>query len=127
MEKLRFAPFLLLSFSIIAAAVSTGRDYLLDARQVPTSSGIVEGHVASWPGNTTVYEFLGIPYAQPPLGQLRFAAPQAYNQSNTSSIFLADKYVCHLKHHGKSCMLIDFSLRKIKLCGEPLPKSKLTT
>ncbi|TGO54622.1 hypothetical protein BCON_0104g00190 [Botryotinia convoluta] len=42
---------------------------------VQTSSGFVHGHAAS---NTFVSEYLGIPYAQPPIGELRFAAPQKY-------------------------------------------------
>ena len=47
--------------------------------EVQTSSGIVTGHAA--PNKTTVSEYLGIPYAQPPLGRLRFAAPLAFNSS----------------------------------------------
>ncbi|CZR69318.1 related to acetylcholinesterase precursor [Phialocephala subalpina] len=92
MYRLRFALFLLLLSSTIATAKPTGLNYLLDACQVLTSSGIVQGHVASWPENTSVFEFLGIPFAQPPLGQLRFAAPQAYQQ-DTSSVFVADKCI----------------------------------
>ena len=43
---------------------------------VMTSSGPIVGHAA---GNVSgVSEYLGIPYAQAPLGSLRFAAPQRY-------------------------------------------------
>ncbi|TGO29535.1 hypothetical protein BPAE_0014g00870 [Botrytis paeoniae] len=42
---------------------------------VQTSSGFVHGHAAS---NTFVSVYLGIPYAQPPIGEFRFAAPQKY-------------------------------------------------
>lgn len=59
---------------------------------VLTTSGIVQGHPASWPNGTTVVEFLGIPYAQSPVGELRFAAPRRF-QTNSSVVFLADKYV----------------------------------
>lgn len=41
-----------------------------------TSSGAVRGHAAR--NRTEVSEYLGIPYAQPPMGQLRFAAPRMY-------------------------------------------------
>lgn len=44
---------------------------------VQTSSGPVTGHAAL--NRTQVSEYLGIPYAQPPLGDLRFAPPQTYS------------------------------------------------
>lgn len=40
---------------------------------VTTSNGRITGHLA--PGMRNTVEFLGIPYAQPPLGRLRFAEP----------------------------------------------------
>ncbi|KAF2663881.1 alpha/beta-hydrolase [Microthyrium microscopicum] len=45
---------------------------------VQTTSGLVNGHEAPWPKNAGVAEYLGIPFAEPPLGPLRFAAPQTY-------------------------------------------------
>lgn len=42
---------------------------------VATTNGIVTGHAA--PNLNNTIEFLGIPYAQPPVGDLRFAAPLA--------------------------------------------------
>lgn len=44
---------------------------------VQTSSGAVEGHAASTA--TEVSEYLGIPYAQPPVGSLRFQPPVRYS------------------------------------------------
>jgi cholinesterase len=44
---------------------------------VKTSSGSVSGHAAK--NNSGVSEYLGIPYAQAPVGDLRFAAPVAFN------------------------------------------------
>jgi hypothetical protein len=41
---------------------------------VPTSNGAVTGHVA--PETSCVLEYLGVPYAKPPVGELRFEAPQ---------------------------------------------------
>nr|POE82248.1 para-nitrobenzyl esterase [Quercus suber] len=43
---------------------------------VLTTSGLVHGHAAS--NATQVSEYLGIPFAQPPLGDLRFAPPEPY-------------------------------------------------
>ncbi|KAK1149584.1 hypothetical protein N8T08_005133 [Aspergillus melleus] len=49
--------------------------------RVSTSSGLIEGHAA--PGEPSVSEYLGIPYAQAPTNDLRFAPPVAY-ESDTS-------------------------------------------
>jgi len=52
---------------------------------VDTSNGPVTGHPA--PNSACVIEYLGVPYAKPPVGDLRFAAPEpltetaAYNAS----------------------------------------------
>jgi hypothetical protein len=43
---------------------------------VQTSSGLIVGHAAKTA--TDVSEYLGIPFAQAPVGDLRFAAPQPY-------------------------------------------------
>ncbi|KAG4411817.1 hypothetical protein IFR04_015041 [Cadophora malorum] len=48
---------------------------------VGTTSGAVEGHAASQA--VEVSEYLGIPFAQPPTGSLRFQPPVAFNASST--------------------------------------------
>nr|POF18085.1 cholinesterase [Quercus suber] len=45
-------------------------------RPVRTTSGVVHGHSA--PNATTVSEYLGIPFAKPPVGSLRFEPPVRY-------------------------------------------------
>jgi hypothetical protein len=45
-------------------------------QRVRTTSGFVTGHPA--PNASQVSEYLGIPYAKPPVGTLRFASPVAY-------------------------------------------------
>ncbi|SPQ24842.1 b05a4d56-04e7-4832-8fd7-1777951de8d0 [Thermothielavioides terrestris] len=47
---------------------------------VATSNGPVTGHIA--PNTSCVVEYLGIPYAKPPVGDLRFAAPQPLDCSD---------------------------------------------
>ncbi|KAK3614610.1 hypothetical protein LTR56_027140 [Elasticomyces elasticus] len=44
---------------------------------VETSNGLITGHAA--PNISSISEFLGVPFAQSPVGSLRFAPPQAYN------------------------------------------------
>ncbi|KAJ0163964.1 Lipase 5 [Colletotrichum tanaceti] len=52
-------------------------------QSVTTTSGSVGGHAA--PGADQVSEYLGIPYAQPPVGALRFQPPVKYNGSSPIS------------------------------------------
>jgi carboxylesterase type B len=75
---------LLLSSLAIAAAWNIGQE-------VPTSSGIIKGHASSWQGE--VSEYLGVPFAQPPVGPLSFSAPQPYKGSG---VFDASKFVSYV-------------------------------
>ncbi|KAJ5584948.1 Carboxylesterase type B [Penicillium hispanicum] len=54
---------------------------------IRTSSGFIVGHAA--PHRPEVSEYLGIPYASPPTGRLRFAPPVNYVSNDT---ILADSY-----------------------------------
>lgn len=62
--------------SLVAGHAIHQREYAFKVPTVNTTSGMVSGHAAS---NTTgVSEYLGIPFAAPPVGALRFAPPQPY-------------------------------------------------
>lgn len=51
------------------------------SRTVQTANGPIIGHAAPHRGQVT--EFLGIPYAEPPLGSLRFAPPRKLTTRRT--------------------------------------------
>ena len=57
---------------------------------VQTSSGLVLGRPAL--SRPEVSEYLGIPFAKPPVGELRFAAPQPYSRYGTVN---ATAFVCY--------------------------------
>lgn len=68
----------------VALTVSSAQGSVLPrtfdiGQQVNTTSGIIRGHAAA--NRTEVSEYLGIPFAQPPVGDLRFAAPEPYRSS----------------------------------------------
>lgn len=69
----------------LTAAISVG---LAQGVQVSTTNGLIEGHPAE--NRSDVTEFLGIPYAQPPVGELRFAAPRPYMGK---TLYVASKFV----------------------------------
>ena len=74
------APFLVL-FILLFFAISV-HPFIVGAT-VKTSSGAIAGHAAR--NRTRVSEYLGIPYAKPPIGDLRFAAPQSYVSTKLSN------------------------------------------
>jgi cholinesterase len=69
MRILAFCSFAL-NACVSFALATTQQKYDLD---VVISNGKITGHLA--PGMRNTVEFLGIPYAQPPVGELRFAEP----------------------------------------------------
>ena len=46
--------------------------------EVNTSSGTIVGKLETLPNGKSVYEYLGIPYAKPPINELRFARPESF-------------------------------------------------
>ena len=58
-----------------APAVRQGRRWTT-GQPIKTSSGLVKGHGAA--NISDVSEYLGIPFAQPPVGKLRFQPPVKY-------------------------------------------------
>ncbi len=71
-------------------------------QEVQTSSGLVTGHAAK--NQSEVSEYLGIPYGQPPIGDLRFAAPVKF-EGNAS--INGTSYVGVLFGHYEKVLLTD--------------------
>jgi cholinesterase len=59
---------------------------------VKTSSGKIVGQTSSW--KQGVSEYLGVPFAAPPVGPLRWAAPQPF--SGEGKTIQATKFVGHM-------------------------------
>jgi hypothetical protein len=55
--------------------------YITCSPQAQTSSGNIVDHIA--PNTSEVYEFLGIPYAKPPINTLHFAPPDRVFTNST--------------------------------------------
>src|ERR1700744_3680249 len=76
-----FSRLALLASGVAAAVIEAPEQY--SPRTARTTSGHVKGHLAAWPENHHVSEYLGIPYAKPPLGRLRWARPEKDVRNNT--------------------------------------------
>ena len=79
--------------SLLTLAISLGLVHGQTAwkigNEVKTTSGTVLGQASKW--QPEVSEYLGIPFAKAPEGELRWAAPQAITDS--SKVINATKYV----------------------------------
>jgi hypothetical protein len=105
------------TFLLTAAAVASLFNSAIAAPKhtatVETSSGTLIGHQAS--NKTQVTEFLGIRYAQAPVGELRFAAPMKY-AAPTGTVFEASEWVCIPIIPSKVHMLTTRSPRRCAVC-----------
>lgn len=63
---------------ILGTPLQPRGDHRHDQLTVSTTSGLIHGKIDSKLPN--VRQFLGIPYAQPPIGDLRWSAPQSLSQ-----------------------------------------------
>jgi hypothetical protein len=98
---------LLASVGISSAVVSSSSDTVALGHMVSTTSGRLIGHPSV--KKPAVLEFLGIPYAHPPVGDLRFAPPRSYSSRET---FTASNYVCCPKD-----ISVRPSLSEMLMCG----------
>jgi carboxylesterase type B len=62
-------------------------------QEVPTTSGKVKGRPATRVGYEEVSEYVGIPYAHPPQGPLRWMPPKAFKSDRAID---ATKWVCKI-------------------------------
>lgn len=74
MDSLRRTLLSLAALFTLSRALSSSS--FVVGQEVNTTSGPVIGHAAA--GHPLVSEYLGIPFAEPPIGSLRFAAPVPY-------------------------------------------------
>jgi hypothetical protein len=81
------------SWAIISCIVSTNAQAVFKIGQsVQTGSGHIVGQASGW--KKDVSEYLGVPFALPPSGDLRWAAPQVIK--NGSRTVDATRYVSHV-------------------------------
>lgn len=84
-----------------------------------TTRDQIKGHSST--KATSVCEWLGIPYAQAPVGELRFAPPVTALVPRTNTTFLADTYVGHRLYIGGFFLVC--SLTYLTLQGYDCPQS----
>ena len=64
---------------VVLILLSVSVFFCVDSVEVKTSSGVVRGKTIQVI-NKTLNEFLNIPYAEPPVGKLRFSKPLPLKQ-----------------------------------------------
>ncbi|SPP85689.1 esterase E4 [Drosophila guanche] len=85
-----------MSFLLLLLVLSISSSFAEDPPVVELSLGRVQGSTMQSFQGKTIYAFRGIPYAQAPVGQLRFAPPQAATAWGPEEILKAtsDSLVC---------------------------------
>jgi hypothetical protein len=97
-------------------AITLSHAKILEERQsnwtvgqtVQTDSGLVHGHAAT--NATQVSEYLGIPFAVPPVGDLRFAVPQKFSGNSTINGTSFVRY-CALYRNAEARRITDSIVR----------------
>jgi len=82
--------YLLLTAAAVGSLLSPASAATIKRSNALTSSGTLIGHPSS--NKTHVTEFLGIRYAEAPVGELRFAAPKKY-LAPSGTVFEASNWV----------------------------------
>lgn len=87
---------------------------------VQTGSGAVTGHAAK--NNSEVSEYLGIPYGQAPIGDLRFAAPVKFtgNSSLNGTSFVILPLCLSIEDHSNIYRAIHVLSDKVVRVMSPL-------
>nr|CAD7198898.1 unnamed protein product [Timema douglasi] len=81
---------------------------------VDIDQGTLRGNTNSTVSGTTYYTFLGIPYAKPPLGELRFASPQAADSWTGQRDALEFGSMCRQTRGGsEDCLFINVFTPKL--------------
>lgn len=88
MVNVRKLPLLLVTSALMLTACQDADEAVVTASTEPTHRLIEQGAVEGVVQENGSYAWLGIPYAKPPVGDLRWRAPQAPEQF--SSTFVAD-------------------------------------
>jgi len=76
-------------FALLLALQVSAKDWKV-GQAVNTTSGVVTGRSAALAGNSDVSEYLSIPYAAPPVGDLRWRPPQNFT---SKGVINASKWV----------------------------------
>ncbi|KAL9970961.1 hypothetical protein ACROYT_G023431 [Oculina patagonica] len=83
--------------AVLYACINLTRAELDENQRSPvvqTESGAVVGKIETLPHGKSVHEYLGIPYAEPPVGELRFTAPKPVKSWSGTK---------HVTEYGASC------------------------
>ena len=94
---------------LLASTLTTGFQSAWTAPIVRTSLGPIAGKVATARDNTAVALYFGVPFAAPPLGELRFAPPVAHPPWNATRQATSHGHCC-VQSSGlgdEDCLVLD--------------------